>query len=229
MTTTGAFGETTGSTTTAPLTINVWSDIMCPFCYIGDTELAKAIEQFEHKDQVTVRYHSYQLMPELTEQPVDLSDLFSEKRGVSSEQMQAMNAQIAERGASLGIEYRLEESVTVNTRRAHRVAHFAETEGKGHEMMLRLFKAYFTDGLNVADAETLAKLAVDVGLDYDRALEVAQSEEFEAEVAADIAQAGTLQITGVPFFVIDNAYAVSGAQPAEAFTQALETAWSARK
>lgn len=215
---------------TDQLIIDVWSDVMCPFCYLGDKELANALEQFEHRDSVTIRYHSYQLMPELpADAPVDLDELLAKKRGFSIEQIQGMNDQIAARGAAVGIEYRFDRAVTVNSRTAHRLTHFADEYGKQHGLVMRLFKAYFTDGLNTGDRDTLADLAEEVGLDRNEALGVIDSDAYDDAVTVDIVTASKLGITGVPFFVLNNTYAVSGAQPASSFLQALETAWAGER
>lgn len=219
-----AFGQTT-----QPMIVDIWSDIACPFCYLGDTHLALALERFPHRGNVEVRYHSYLLMPELAaDTKVGMNELLASKRGMPPEQAAAMNAQISERGAAVGLEYRMQDAIATNTRAAHRLSHFAATRGKQHEMMIRLFEAYFAEGKFVGDYEVLSTLAAEVGLDRAEALAALESGAHETEVDVDLAQAQQLQITGVPFFVFDGKYAVSGAQPVEGFVQALETAWSTR-
>lgn len=217
-----AFGRPVGE-----LMIDVWSDVMCPFCYMGDALLAQAIEQFPHKTDVEVRYHSFLLMPELSsDAPIDLVELLTTKRGFPREQAAAMNEQVAERGRQVGLDYRFDRALAVNTHTAHRLSHFAAAHGKQHAMVQRLFKAYFTDGLNVADHQVLGDLAAEAGLDRDAALAALESGQFADEVQADLEQARQLGISGVPFFVFAGKYAVSGAQPVEAFRQALETSWN---
>lgn len=212
---------------TGHLVVDVWSDVMCPFCYMGDTLLARALEQFPHKSGVEVRYHSFLLMPELSSDvPIDLDEMLATKRGVSREQAAQMNAQVAARGQQLGLEYRFDRAQAVNTRTAHQLSHFAAAHGKQHEMIQRLFKAYFTDGLNVADRQNLGDMAAEVGLDRAAALAALETEEFANAVEEDLKQAREIGISGVPFFVFANRYAVSGAQPVEAFLQALETSWN---
>lgn len=208
------------------MVIDVWSDIMCPFCYIGDTVLEQAIESFEHRDQLEVRYHSYQLMPELGTEPADLNKILGDR--YSPEQRDAQNQHIQAKGSELGIEYNFDRAITVNTHTAHRVSHYASEMGKGQEFMRLLFKAYFTDGKNVADAETLAGLAAEVGLDRDKALEVAAGEAYSENVKADIEQARQIGFGGVPFFMFNSTYGVSGAQPLDVFTKTLNKAWSER-
>ncbi|MCD0446074.1 DsbA family oxidoreductase [Glycomyces sp. A-F 0318] len=207
------------------ITVDVWSDVMCPFCYMGDTLLAQAVERFPHGDAVTVRYHSFQLMPELSKEPVDLVDLLVEKRGFPRDQVAGMHANVTERAAALGLDYRLDRAVTVNSRDAHRLSHFAAAGGRQNEMVHRLFRAYFTDGLNIADHASLADMAAEVGLDRDGAMEALKSGAFDDAVEADLRQARELGISGVPFFVLNDKYAVSGAQSVDAFLKALNTAW----
>jgi len=209
------------------LVVDVWSDVMCPFCYMGDALLEQALEKFPHASGVEVRYHSFLLMPELTgDVPIDLLDLLVTKRGFPREQAAAMNDQVAERGRQVGLDYRFDRAQAVSTRTAHQLSHFAATQGKQHELVQRLFRAYFTDGLNVADHQVLAGLAADVGLDRDAALAALAGGEFADAVEADLEQARQYGISGVPFFVFAGKYAVSGAQPVEAFVQALETSWN---
>ncbi|UNX54740.1 DsbA family oxidoreductase [Georgenia sp. TF02-10] len=209
------------------LVVDVWSDVMCPFCYMGDALLARALEQFPHKDDVEVHYHSFLLMPELSsDTPIDLNELLAAKRGFPREQAAAMNEQIAARGREVGLEYRFDRVLAVSTRTAHELSHFAAAHGKQHEMVQRLFQAYFTDGLNVADHQVLADLATGVGLDRDATLAALASGRFADAVDADVEQARQMGISGVPFFVFAGKYAVSGAQPVEVFGQALETSWN---
>lgn len=211
---------------TEKMVIDVWSDVMCPFCYIGDTVLEQAISSFEHKDQIEVRYHSYQLMPELGTEPASLTEILSAR--YAPEQLAAQNQHIAERGAELGLEFNFDKAITVNTRTAHRLSHYAADHGKGVEFTRMLFKAYFSDGLNVADHQTLADLAAEAGLDRAEALQVVQSEQYGEKVDDDIAAAKQIGFGGVPFFIFNQKYGVSGAQPLEVFTKTLETAWAER-
>ena len=211
------------------LVVDVWSDIMCPFCYMGDTLLARALELFPHRASVDVRYHSYQLMPDLpVHRSTGLVELLVREKGIPRAQAEAMNASVASRGKQLGLDYRFDRAIAVNTRAGHRLSHFAEHEGRQHALMLRLFRAYFTDGLHIGDYEVLADLAAEVGLDRAAALRALENGEFAADVDADIAEARSIGITGVPFFIFGGTHAVSGAQPVETFTLALDTSWEAR-
>ena len=213
--------------TSTPITVDVWSDVMCPFCWMGDKHLELALGDFEHRDDVKITYHSYQLMPDYPEgQPLPASEAVAKQKGVPVEQFEQMNAGVAARGAEVGLEYNFDTALTVNSRRAHRLSHFAEKAGVQHGVIQNLFKAYFTDGKNVEDSEVLADLAVDAGLDRAEALANLDNEELDQEVQADINRAQQIGVQGVPFFVFNNKYAVSGAQPKEVFTQALETVWN---
>ncbi|MEU6642618.1 DsbA family oxidoreductase [Saccharomonospora sp. NPDC046836] len=209
------------------VTVDVWSDIMCPFCYLGDTLLAQAAVKFEH--EVDIRYHSYQLMPHLPDDhAVDLTELLETERGFPRAQAEAMNAQVTARAAEAGLDYRLDRAIATNTKSAHRLIHFARDHGRQHDMVERLFRAYFTDGLHVGDYDVLAGLADDIGLDRTAARAALDSGAYGDDVDNDVNRARQLGITGVPFFVFDGKYAVSGAQPVEAFLQALQVAWTAK-
>lgn len=211
------------------MNIDVWSDIACPFCYLGRTTLNAALDKFEHADEVEVRFHSFQLNTEApTESDENVYDYLAAKYGITREQAIAQNQQIAARGAELGIQFNMDDIQMTNTRTAHRLLHLALAEGKQDEMCGRLFQAYFTDGLNVANPEVLIQLASEVGLPAEPVTEVVEGATFENEVDADIDQARAYGITGVPFFVINDKYAISGAQPEEIFIEALDTAWSER-
>ncbi|MGN9811378.1 DsbA family oxidoreductase [Micromonospora sp. BQ11] len=211
------------------LSVDVWSDIICPWCAMGQAQLNQAIERFPHRSAVDVTYHSFELMPELpVGEVIPVHDMLVRDKGFSRPDAEAMTAQIATRGAQVGLELRFDKALTTNTRTGQRLIHFAGTAGRQQEMVQRLHRAYLTDGLNIGDHDTLADLAAEVGLDRAAALAAIDSGAFEEQVAADIRQARQLGINGVPFFVLDNAYAVSGAQPVETLLQALHTAWDAR-
>ncbi|WP_155054247.1 DsbA family oxidoreductase [Streptomyces blattellae] len=211
------------------LVVDVWSDVMCPFCYIGDTVFAQAVEKFTHRSDVEIRYHSFQLMPHLpADHAVDLDELLEKERGFPRAQARAMNAQVAARAAQIGLDFHMDDAIATNTRAAHRLIHFARSQGRQHDMVQRLFRAYFTDGLNVGDHDVLAGLAAETGLDKDAAREALHRGAFGADFEADVRQARELGISGVPFFVFDAKYAVSGAQPIETFLTALETAWTGK-
>lgn len=213
----------TGENVQSSIEIDVWSDMQCPFCYMGDTLLSQAVAELEDPESVVVRYHSYQLNPHLAaDAAIPQAELLEREKRMPRERVDAMTAQIAERGAALGIEYHFDRVLAVNTRSAHRLSHFAREHGVQHELMQRLFRATFTEGLNLGDHAVLADLAAEVGLDRDAALKVLGSDAFAEDVAADQSRARSLGVQGVPFFVINGKYAISGAQPLETFRRVLE-------
>jgi predicted DsbA family dithiol-disulfide isomerase len=204
--------------------VDVWSDVICPFCHLGDTLLAQAIERSGRP--VEVRYHSFQLMPELPQGPGrDVVEVLVETKGVSPEQAEAMNSQVAARAAAVGLDLRFDRALVANTRDAHRLLHLAREHGVQAEVAALLFRAYFTDGRDIGTHGVLADLAVEAGLDRDEVLLALAGDAHAEAVDADIAWARQLGISGVPFFVLDGKYAVSGAQPPELFDRALATAW----
>ncbi len=210
------------------LVVDVWSDVACPWCYLGGALLDRALEQFPPGAHVDVRYHSYQLMPRLpADKPTDMTAILRE-RGYPPEALAASHAQLTARGKEAGLDYHFDKVVGINTRAAHRLSHFAEQHGKQHVLMRRLFKAMFTDGLNVGDHDLLADLAAEVGVDRAAARDALASGAFDEEVAADARQARELGLSGVPFFVLDRKYSLSGAQPVSAVVKALERAWMAK-
>ncbi|MFD2792411.1 DsbA family oxidoreductase [Promicromonospora vindobonensis] len=210
------------------LVVDVWSDVVCPFCYMGDTLLDQALEQFPHAAHVKVRYHSFLLMPEMAEgdAPISPADHIATKHGMSRAQAVKVLEGVSQRAAQLGLEYRLDRAQGVSTRTAHQLSHFAATHGKQREMVRRMFRAYFTEGVLLSDHQVLADLAAEVGLDRAEARAALASGEFADAVEADLRQAREYGISGVPFFVFAGTYAVSGAQPVEALLQVLDKSWN---
>ncbi|EGG37327.1 DsbA family oxidoreductase [Paenibacillus sp. HGF5] len=206
--------------------VEIWSDFMCPFCYIGKRRFESALEQFPHKDQVEVVYRSFELDPNASYKPgVSMDELLAAKYGMSIEQAKAANANVTQQAASVGLTYHMDRVIPANSFDAHRLVHFAAQHGKMKDMTERLFRAYFTDAENLEDKNLLADLAAEVGLEREQATAVLESDAFQSEVRADEAAATNLGIRGVPFFVLGGKYAVSGAQPLEVFTDALDKAY----
>lgn len=210
--------------------IDVWSDVVCPWCYIGKRRLEKALSDFEHAGDVEVVWHSYELDPAAPVVPTERTvDVLARKYGGGVENAQRMMDQVEAVAAEEGLLYRLSETQRVNTVDAHRLLHLA-LEEHGREVQGRLkealLSAYFIEVRNVADHATLTEIAVAAGLDGERVSAVLAGSEFRDEVYADVAQAGAYGATGVPFFVIAEKYGVSGAQPVEVFTNALQRAWA---
>ena len=208
--------------------VEIWSDVACPFCYIGKHRFEAGLERFANRGEVEVVYKSFELDPNAPANPsYDLHDMLAKKFGVSREQAAAMNRQVAEGAQDTGIEFRFERAIPANTRDAHRLIKYAGEFGKSGEMAERLYKAYFTEGRHVGDVKTLADIAAEAGLDRDVAAEALNGGKYADEVVEDSREAGGLGARGVPFFVIDRKYAVSGAQSSEVFREALERAWQA--
>jgi predicted DsbA family dithiol-disulfide isomerase len=213
--------------------VDVWSDIACPWCYIGKRNLETAIHRLQTDataPAVEIELHSFELSPDT---PVDFdgseTDYLAQHKGISREQAAAMQARVAAFGADAGLEYRFGLVKHTNTVMAHRLLHLAKSHGRQLEMAERLMAAYFSEGRHLGRDEELAALAADVGMDRDEALRALRDGEYLDAVRADEAMAGLSGIRGVPFFLIDDRYALQGAQPPEVFEAALRLAGSARR
>lgn len=206
--------------------IQIWSDIACPFCFIGTGQLNKALSAFPYKNQVEVIHRSFQLNPDSPRTAThSVSEELAKKYNVPLEQAQAMNAQVAERAAEEGLTMNMDTVLPVNTFDGHRLIHLAAEHGKQAEAVERLFAAYFTNGENVADLDTLVKIGQEIGLDETLIRETLVSDAYTAAVREDINEARILGIQGVPFFVIDNKYGISGAQGTQVFSDTLQKVW----
>ncbi len=205
--------------------VEIWSDIMCPFCYIGKEKFDRALSAFPGKGQVKVVWKSFQLMPHLkTEHDITIHQMLAREKGISLQQAQQMNGHVFNLGHEVGLKFNFDQAVVANTFTAHRLLHFAKTKGLQHEAEGRLFKAFFTEGKNIDDIPTLINIGAELGLDTEELTQVLNSDTFTNEVLADMEEARQLGVTGVPFFVLDRKYAVSGAQPVDTFRSALERA-----
>jgi len=207
--------------------VEIWSDVVCPWCYLGKRRFEQALEGFEHRDEVEVVFRSFELDPTITPGTTEATvDMLARKYGMSLAQAHDAQRQMEQRAAGDGLEFRMDGLRSGNTRDAHRLLHLAKEHGKEPQLVERLHRAYFTEQTSVFDADTLADLAVEVGLDRADAEKVLATDAYADAVEADERTARELGATGVPFFVIDRKYGVSGAQPADAFVQVLERAWS---
>jgi predicted DsbA family dithiol-disulfide isomerase len=206
--------------------IEIWSDVVCPWCYIGKRRLERALGEFEHADEVEVTWRSFQLNPDAPATAVPTLDYLARRFGP---QAQAMTARVAEMGQGEGLTLDFASSLTVNTLEAHRMLHLAADLGIGDAAKERLLRAHFTEGADVSDHETLTRLMVEAGAGEARVREVLAGTEYADAVRADIDMARRLGANGVPFFVIDRTYGISGAQAAETFLHALRTAYAAEK
>lgn len=206
--------------------IEVWSDFVCPFCYIGKRRLENAMNDFSNRDAITVEYKSYQLDPTAEYVPGEsFYETFSNKKGMPIDQVKAMNQQLKQQAEEVGLDYNFDDMKHANTFDAHRVAKLAAEQGKGKEMTERLLYAYFTESRLISDHATLVELAEEVGLSKEDVEHVLTENNYTKAVQADIDIAQQIGVQGVPFFVFNEKYAVSGAQPPEVFSEVLEKVW----
>ncbi|MFC4453032.1 DsbA family oxidoreductase [Deinococcus sonorensis] len=212
---------------TAPrLQVDIWSDIACPWCYIGKRRFEAALQQFPYLDQVEVVWHSFELDPQAPLQPAgSMRDLLAGKYGRSPEQAQQMLNQMTETAAADGLTYHFDRLQPTNTFQAHQLVHLAAQHGLQDAMKERLFRAYLTEGAHLGELDTLVRLAAEVGLDAAEARTALEQQTHAAAVRQDEAQAQAYGIQGVPFFVLGGKYGVSGAQPPEVLAGALQQLW----
>lgn len=211
---------------TAGVKIEIWSDIACPWCYIGKRRFETALVAFPQKDQVTVEWKSFQLDPTLPEHyPGTELEYLSQRKGMPKAQVAQMFEQVKSQAASEGLAYDFEALTVANSHLGHELIHFAAQYGKQDEAKETLLKLHFEQGVNISDLNALVEIAVGLGLDAAAARTALIEREFETDVDQDIAEAHTLGIQGVPFFVIDRKYGISGAQSPEVFSQTLDEAW----
>jgi predicted DsbA family dithiol-disulfide isomerase len=209
------------------MTIEVWSDIVCPFCYIGKRKFEAALEQFPDRENIEIVWKSFQLAPEMRTDPsISIHQWLARAKGFPLDQAKQMNAHVSQLAHNVGLTYHLDTAVVANTFRAHVFLHFAKSQGKQGEAKERLLKAYFSESKNVDDISTLIELGQEIGLDPDAVAAALADSKFANEVRADIAEAQQLGIHGVPFFVLDRKYGVSGAQEPATFLKALTQAFA---
>lgn len=209
--------------------VKIWSDVVCPYCYIGKREFENALSQFEHKEEVEVEWKSFELDREApVRSPDDMYDHLAKKYGRTREQAKEMVSGVVERARSVGLEYDMERTVMGSSFDAHRFIQFAKTRSKGDDAEERLFKAHFVLGEHIGDRAVLRKIGEEIGLDGKEVEEVLAGDAFTEAVQADEYEAQQIGVRGVPFFVLDDKFAVSGAQSSEHFLGALQQAWSER-
>ena len=210
--------------------IEVWSDVVCPWCYIGKRHLEAALEGFDHRDDVEVVYRSFELDPSAPQHGHEPTiTTLARKYGRPEVEMRQMMQRVIDTAAEEGLEFRLFDNVHTSSVDAHRLLHLAHEDGRQDVLKEALLAAYFTHARNVGDHDVLREVAVAAGLDPVRVDEVLASDEYAADVRADIEQARAYGATGVPFYVVDEKYGVSGAQPAEVFARVLDQAWRERQ
>lgn len=203
--------------------VEIWSDVMCPFCYIGKRKFETAFAQFPHKDKVQLVWKSFQLSPELKTQPAkNIHQFLAEHKGISVQEAKGMNDYVTQLAKQVGLTYNFDSSIVANSFNAHRFTHFAKQHNKQNEAEELLFRSYFTDGKNIDDLQTLVALGKEIGLDETALKAALENGSYADDVRADIHEAGQVGVRGVPFFVFDRKYAVSGAQESGAFLGALQ-------
>ena len=206
--------------------IEIWSDIMCPFCYIGKRRFEKSLANSSLKDKIEVEWKSYQLNPYLeTDTSIGIDQYLAQYKGMSLEQAQALNSQVTQMAAEEGLLYNFDNSIVANSFKAHVLTHFAKQYGKQDEVEELLFQSYFTEGKNIDDYEVLKDIAKRVGLEIAAYEKVITDGSLDDEVKMDVHEARQIGVQGVPFFVYDRKYAISGAQPVELFIQTCEKAF----
>lgn len=209
--------------------VDIWADLVCPFCYLGKRRFEQALASFPHADEVTVRWHSFELdrqAPAVADS--SLVELVAAKYGTTIEQATAQHEQMALDAAELGLTFNYRDARYGNTFDAHRMVHFAADRGLADEAEETLMRAYFTEGKALGERDTLVSAAESIGLDVDEVRAMLDGDEYGNHVRSDEATANMLGISSVPFFVLDRRYGVSGAQPSEVFAQALQQAWDSK-
>ena len=207
--------------------VEVWSDVVCPWCYIGKRRFESALARFPHRDEVEVRWRSFELDPTAPRSLAgDLGEHLAAKYGVPLAQARAMQEHMTQTAAGEGLDFRFASARSGNTFDAHRLLHLAADRGRQGAVKERLMRAYYTEGEPIGDPAALVRLAAEAGLDAEEARQVLEGDTYADDVRSDESLAAALGITGVPFFVVDGKYGVSGAQPATTLLQVLQTAWA---
>ncbi len=206
--------------------VEIWSDIACPWCYIGKRRFETALEQFPHREEVEVHWRSYQLDPTLPDHHSGTElDYLVDRKGMSRDQVRQMFDQVTAIAAGEGLAYDFETVVVANSFRGHELLHLAKAYGLGDAVKEALLAAHFEHGEDIGDQETLVRIGTEAGLDPEEIVRALDEHSYRDAVVADIRAAQQLGIRGVPFFVLDDPYGISGAQPADLFSQALDQAW----
>lgn len=209
--------------------IEIWSDIMCPFCYIGKRNFESALKQFAHAEDLVIEWKSFQLDPAMAEVPEYQDDLYrylADRKGFSYEESKAMHDNVVQYAKSVGLEYNFDRALVTNSMKGHRIIQMAKMKGLGDEAEECLFRAYFTDGKNLNDIETLVDLGKEIGLTEGEVDEALTNPLYMEKAENDSKEGAMLGLTGVPFFVVDRKYAIVGAQPPAVMLQTLEKAFA---
>ncbi|MGZ3872619.1 MAG: DsbA family oxidoreductase [Mucilaginibacter sp.] len=207
--------------------VEIWSDVMCPFCYIGKRRFEEALQHFEHKDEIEIEWKSFQLNPDVVTDPdITIDEYLADKKGWTIDHARQMNAHVTQMAAEAGLTYNMDRAIVANSFKAHRFSHLAKKHGLGIEAEEKLFKAYFTDSKNIDDDQTLMAIGKEIGLDPEAVKQTLESDAYANDVKHDVAVAQQLGIQGVPFFVLNNKYGISGAQAVPVFEQTLDKAFA---
>lgn len=212
---------------TSKMQVEIWSDVMCPFCYIGKRKFEAALSKFSHKDKIEVIWKSFELNPTLkTDTTKTIIQYLSETKGISIEQTKQMVAGAENMAKEVGLTYHLANTKVANSFKAHRLSHYAKQKGKQDLLEEKLFKAYFTDTLNTDDDKVLMQIAKELGFDEKEVKALLESDQYAADVKQDELEAQQIGVRGVPFFALNRKYAISGAQDSEVMLSALEKAYA---
>lgn len=207
--------------------IEIWSDVACPFCYIGKRRLEEALNGFEHQSDVEIEWKSFQLNPELkTNKIQSIHEYLAEAKGWTIEYAKQMGEQVTAMAEEVGLNYNMDATVVANTFNSHRLIQFAKTQNLGDAIEEALFKAYFMEGKNIDSKTELIEIAVSIGLNAAEAEKVLDEKQFSEQVEFDAYEAQQIGVRGVPFFVFNRKYGISGAQPLEVFTRTLDQAYA---
>jgi len=205
--------------------IEIWSDVACPFCYIGKKRFEQALSSFQHKEEIEVEWKSFQLDPTLPKNgKVKIHEYMAKQKGLSTSEVNAMFKNVVQMAKAENIEMKMDEVIMANTLTMHRLIQLAKTNGVGAEAEEQFFKAYFS-GKDFTNDTILLEISKAIGLDEVEAKEVIESEKFSEEVAKDVYEARTIGVRGVPHFVFNDKYVISGAQHSDTFKGALEKAY----
>jgi predicted DsbA family dithiol-disulfide isomerase len=208
------------------LKVQIWSDVMCPFCYIGKRKIEEAISQFDYKNSVVIEWKSFELDPSFVSTPNEsIVEHLANKYGRDIDWAHSMLENMTQNAKNNGLNFHFEKSILANSLNAHRLMHLAKKHNLSNELKELLFKAYLTEGKDVNNWNTLEEIGIKAGLPIDEIIELITTNNYIKEVREDQQEAQTLGVTGVPFFVFDNKYAVSGAQATDVFLRTLEKTW----
>lgn len=207
--------------------IEIWSDVICPFCYIGKRQFDNALAQFPNQEKIEVIWKSYQLSPDMkTDTSKSVYQFLAEHKGISLAQSKQMHENVVSMAKKEGLDYHFDKAISANSFRAHRFLHLAKAKNLQHQAEEKLFAAYFTEGKNIDDIGVLLQIATEIGIDTEEAKTALNSDSYRTAVQTDIQEAENIGVTGVPFFVLNRKYAVSGAQGTATFLQALQQAYN---